>query len=121
MAGSLDGRRALITGANRGIGRSIALLFAQAGADVVIADPARQGLGKNGALAVIETGAPVVILVSCDPVAGARDAKYLVDVLSRVDADQFALELTGPVAPGLLRPLDGRDYLHVVMPVRTPS
>lgn len=48
-------------------------------ADVVIADPARQGLGKNGALAVIETGAPVVILVSCDPVAGARDAKYLVD------------------------------------------
>ena len=48
-------------------------------ADVVIADPARQGLGKNGALAVIETGSPVVILVSCDPVAGARDAKYLVD------------------------------------------
>ena len=51
----------------------------------------------------------------------AFNAKYLVDVLSRVDADQFALELTGPVAPGLLRPLDGRDYLHVVMPVRTPS
>jgi DNA polymerase-3 subunit beta len=44
-----------------------------------------------------------------------------VDVLSRVEADQFSLELTGPIAPGLLRPLDGRDYLHVVMPVRTPS
>ena len=51
----------------------------------------------------------------------AFNARYLVDVLSRVDSDQFALELTGPVAPGLLRPLDGRDYLHVVMPVRTPS
>jgi DNA polymerase-3 subunit beta len=51
----------------------------------------------------------------------AFNAKYLVDVLSRVEADQFSLELTGPVAPGLLRPLDGRDYLHVVMPVRTPS
>ncbi|MFM8934714.1 MAG: DNA polymerase III subunit beta, partial [Candidatus Limnocylindrus sp.] len=49
------------------------------------------------------------------------NAKYLVDVLSRVDADRFSLELTGPIAPGLLRPLDGRDYLHVVMPVRTPS
>ena len=49
------------------------------------------------------------------------NAKYLIDVLSRVDAPQFSLELTGPVAPGLLRPLDGRDYLHVVMPVRTPS
>lgn len=51
----------------------------------------------------------------------AFNARYLVDVLSRVDSDQFSLELTGPVAPGLLRPLDGRDYLHVVMPVRTPS
>lgn len=48
-------------------------------ADVVIADPSRQGLGKAGAAAVIETEAPVVILVSCDPVAGARDARLLVD------------------------------------------
>jgi tRNA/tmRNA/rRNA uracil-C5-methylase (TrmA/RlmC/RlmD family) len=32
-----------------------------------------------GAGAVIDTGAPVVVLVSCDPVAGARDAKYLCD------------------------------------------
>ena len=48
-------------------------------ADVVIADPSRHGLGKMGAGAVIDTGAPVVVLVSCDPVAGARDAKYLCD------------------------------------------
>lgn len=48
-------------------------------ADVVIADPSRHGLGKMGAGAVIDTGASTVILVSCDPVAGARDAKYLCD------------------------------------------
>ena len=48
-------------------------------ADVVIADPSRHGLGKMGAGAVIDTGAHTVILVSCDPVAGARDAKYLCD------------------------------------------
>ena len=47
-------------------------------ADVVIADPARQGLGKQGAQAIVDTGAPVVVLVSCDPVAGARDARLLV-------------------------------------------
>ena len=47
--------------------------------DTVIADPARQGLGKLGAAAVIDTGASTVLLVSCDPVAGARDAKLLTD------------------------------------------
>ncbi len=47
--------------------------------DVVIADPARQGLGKHGSQAIIETGAQTIILVSCDPVAGARDARLLTD------------------------------------------
>ena len=48
-------------------------------AHVVVADPARQGLGKHGAAAVLDTEADVIVLVSCDPVAGARDARLLVD------------------------------------------
>jgi 23S rRNA (uracil1939-C5)-methyltransferase len=45
--------------------------------DVVIADPARTGLGKRGARAVAVAAAPVLVLVSCDPVALARDAGLL--------------------------------------------
>jgi len=45
--------------------------------DVVIADPARSGLGKPGVGAVAESGAPVAVLVSCDPVAMARDTALL--------------------------------------------
>ena len=45
--------------------------------DVVIADPARTGLGKPGARAVAAADAPVLVLVSCDPVALARDATLL--------------------------------------------
>ncbi len=36
MSFSLEGRRALVTGASRGIGRGIALAYAQAGADVAL-------------------------------------------------------------------------------------
>ena len=45
--------------------------------DVVIADPARSGLGRPGVGAVVSADAPVVVLVSCDPVAAARDTAML--------------------------------------------
>ena len=45
--------------------------------DVVIADPSRQGLGAAAAGQLALVGAPVLILVSCDPVALARDAVLL--------------------------------------------
>ncbi|MGA1051850.1 MAG: class I SAM-dependent RNA methyltransferase [Ilumatobacteraceae bacterium] len=45
--------------------------------DVVVADPSRTGLGKPGVAAVAAAGAPIVVLVSCDPVAMARDAALL--------------------------------------------
>lgn len=48
-------------------------------ASVVVADPARQGVGKRAAAVLADTGADTIVLVSCDPVAGARDARVLVD------------------------------------------
>lgn len=47
--------------------------------DVAIADPARQGLRKQGVGAITSTRAPIIALVSCDPVALARDTGLLVD------------------------------------------
>ena len=41
---SLDGRVAVVTGAAGGIGREAAITFAQAGADIVIADVGEEGL-----------------------------------------------------------------------------
>lgn len=46
---------------------------------LVIANPARAGLGRTAVGLLAETQAPVLVLVSCDPVAFARDARLLVD------------------------------------------
>ena len=51
----------------------------------------------------------------------AFNAKYLADVLTNVTAEQFALELQGPLAPGVFKPIGDDHYVHVVMPVRTTS
>lgn len=45
--------------------------------DTVVADPSRSGLGAAAAAVVAATGAARLVLVSCDPVAMARDAALL--------------------------------------------
>ena len=51
----------------------------------------------------------------------AFNARYLADVLTNVDAERFAIELNGPLSPGVFRPVGDDAYVHVVMPVRTTS
>lgn len=46
-------------------------------APLVIADPARTGLGQDAAAVVAATGTPRLVLISCDPVAFARDVTLL--------------------------------------------
>jgi DNA polymerase-3 subunit beta len=59
--------------------------------------------------------------VEGDATSIAFNARYLNDVLSNVHADRFALELNGPLSPGVFRPVGDDAYVHVVMPVRTTS
>ena len=51
----------------------------------------------------------------------AFNARYLQEALANVAAAQLALEFTGPLSPGVLRPVGDDGYVHVIMPVRTPS
>ncbi len=53
--------------------------------DVVVADPARPGLAQPGVDAVGRAGAPVLVLVSCDPVSLARDARLLAETGYRME------------------------------------
>lgn len=63
----------------------------------------------------------VEAVVEGDTTTIAFNARYLADVLSNVHAERFALELNGPLSPGVFKPVGDDAYVHVVMPVRTTS
>ncbi len=50
----------------------------------------------------------------------AFNAKWISDVLNVIGSSQVALELNGPAQPGVVKPLDGTDFLHVIMPMSVP-
>ncbi len=47
----------------------------------------------------------------------AFNGKYLQEVLQVLDGGRVALETTGPSQPGVIRPIDNDNYVHVVMPM----
>ena len=69
VAGRLEGKRAIVTGAASGIGRASAKLFAREGARVLIADWAEEGLEQTAR--AIETEGNQVTRVRAD--AGRED------------------------------------------------
>lgn len=83
----LDGRRALVTGGTRGIGRAIAAAFVTAGADVTVLARKPDELDETrGALASIGGGAVAVVAGSAgDPAAVERAVGTCVDEFGGID------------------------------------
>jgi len=46
------------------------------------------------------------------------NARYLMEVLEVIDGDEVALEFQGELDPCVVKPVDGPDFLGVVMPMR---
>ena len=59
--------------------------------------------------------------VEGSPTTIAFNARYLTDVLGALGTDEAILELSGPLAPGVIRGVGKSEYVHVIMPVRTAS
>lgn len=55
--------------------------------------------------------------VEGEPAKIAFNGKYLQEVLQVLDGGRVALETTGPSQPGVIRPVDNDNYVHVVMPM----
>ncbi|MBL8702215.1 MAG: SDR family oxidoreductase [Alphaproteobacteria bacterium] len=84
---SLEGRRALVTGASRGIGRAIATTFAAAGADVAIQFHRRDDLAREVVADVEKAGRSGVALQADLSLAGAGAdlARRCLETMPRID------------------------------------
>jgi DNA polymerase III subunit beta len=101
-----------------------AALIAHESANIVklqIGDDSEAGITVSANAEVGDHVGQVEAAVEGDGTTIAFNARYLADVLTNVTADQFALELNGPLSPGVFKPIGDDRYVHVVMPVRTTS
>jgi len=51
----------------------------------------------------------------------AFNSRFISDALSSITEPEIALELGGPLAPGVIKITGDDNYLHVVMPLRIPA
>lgn len=101
-----------------------AALIAHESANIVklqISSDGEPGITVSANAEVGDHVGQVEATVEGDGTTIAFNARYLADVLTNVTADQFALELNGPLSPGVFKPVGDDQYIHVVMPVRTTS
>ncbi len=112
-------REAFLAGARR------ASIFARDSANIVKVEVAGDGSSEVSITAhAADVGDNSDVLeasVEGQATTIAFNARYLIDVLSNLGADEAALELSGPLAPGVIRGIGKDDYVHVIMPVRTAS
>ena len=101
-----------------------ASIFARDGAGIVrlhVSEGADDGPGQlsivSTAEEVGENRGDIDAQVEGSEAKIAFNSKYLSDVLQVLEQDSVALEVTTPSSPGVLKPTDSDNYVHVVMPM----
>ena len=101
-----------------------AAIFARDGSNIIRLElvPSNGGGGKVVISAKSEEVGENQDEVDADTIEGnegkiAFNSRYLLDVLTVLEKGKVALETTSSSSPGVFRPTDSEDYVHVVMPM----
>ncbi len=57
------------------------------------------------------------VTVEGQPIEIAFNVRYLLDALEVIDTAQVALETRDPTSPGVIKPVGGQDFVHIIMPM----
>ena len=94
-------------------------LFARDSANVLRIKAQADGLALSATTNEVgDSRAELAAEVEGNEIQIAFNARYVLDALASVAAEQVELRFDGPLSPGLIRIPDHDDYLYVIMPVR---
>jgi NAD(P)-dependent dehydrogenase (short-subunit alcohol dehydrogenase family) len=114
VAGSMDGKSGLVTGAASGIGRACAIRFAREGARVVVADLESARPGAEQTVATIESAGGTAEFFPCDVASAEDNARLVAHVVARLGRLDFAHNNAGIGVHRLLHETSDEDFDRVI-------
>lgn len=114
MAGRMEGKVGLVTGAASGIGRACALRFATEGAIVLVADLERARAGGEETVQRITEGGGQAEFVACDVSLPADNARLVTHAVERHGRLDFAHNNAGIGVHRLLHETSDEDFDRVI-------
>ncbi|MCP3944727.1 MAG: glucose 1-dehydrogenase [Desulfobacteraceae bacterium] len=109
----LEGKNAIITGAGRGIGRAVALMFAKEGANILINDLVDDDAAKDTAAQIEKLGSRAFVIAA--DVANYKSAQRMVDqCVEKFGGVDILVNNAGISRPSMLLKMREEDWDAVV-------
>ena len=114
MAGVMEGKAGIVTGAAGGIGRATAVAFAREGAAVVIADLEQRRADGEETVSLVEADGGRAVFVACDVTRAAEQEALVRATVERFGALDFAHNNAGVELQALLTETSEPDWDLVI-------